>query len=128
MRLVALSQSIFGIPTNRLIEPVEFEIDVRDYTLLVVDTGGDHADLTDDYAAIPREMNKVARALGKEDCRDIEYSFLLQKMNLLRGEVGDRALLRALHFLQENERVLSQVNALRNKDLALFLSPGSRIW
>jgi galactokinase len=111
----------FENPASPLIEKVEFDIAASGYSLLVVDTGGSHADLTEDYAAIPREMKLVAAQLGKEVCRQIAEREVLNAIPILRKRAGDRAILRALHYLQENERVDLEVAALRSRDMRRFL-------
>lgn len=98
-----------------------FDFAAQQYRLLVVNTGGSHADLTADYAAIPAEMKAVARALGKTVCREITPEDLLGNMAMLRRQTGDRALLRALHFLGDNDRVTAQVTALQAGDFPGFL-------
>lgn len=111
----------FKNPFEPVIERVGFDFSEKNYQLLIVDTGGNHADLIDDYASIPAEMKSVARALGAEVCREIEYDQLLHKTKSLREQVGDRALLRSFHFLWENERVVHQVNSLKSGDFQTFL-------
>ena len=111
----------FENPFEPVIERVGFDFSEKNYQLLIVDTGGNHADLIDDYASIPAEMKSVARALGAEVCREIEYDQLLHKTKSLREQVGDRALLRSFHFLWENERVVHQVNSLKSGDFQTFL-------
>jgi len=112
----------FENPQHPLVETVNFDFNRENFSILVVNTGGSHADLTDDYAAIPREMKSVAEALGKKVCREIDYTDVMRNPAKLRASVGDRAILRALHFTAENRRVELQVNALENKDFELFLS------
>ncbi|MEJ2053974.1 MAG: galactokinase, partial [Calditrichaceae bacterium] len=92
------------------------------YHMLLLDTGDNHADLTEDYAGIPEEMKSVAEALGGELCRDIRKDELIKNIPNLREKVGERAILRALHFFDENERVIKQVLALEMKDLDRFLA------
>jgi galactokinase len=104
-----------------LVEKIDFDFTAEGYNLVVIDTGGSHADLTQDYASIPREMKSVAAQFGREVCRQISEPDLLSNLGELRAGVGDRAILRALHFLQENHRVDLQVDALRKKDLKGFL-------
>jgi len=111
----------FENPQQPRLEKIEFDFDSENYSILVVDTGGHHADLTDDYAAVPREMKAVAVQLGKSFCREITNEEILRNIQKLREHVGDRAVLRALHFLDENERVDRQVVALRAGDFAAFL-------
>lgn len=111
----------FAIPSRPGIKKVNFDFSSQDFSILVVDTGGSHADLTDDYAAIPAEMKAVAQACGRSVCREIEHNDVIRRMRKLRPAVGDRAILRALHFLEENDRVENQAAALEKGDFALFL-------
>ncbi|MCG2715343.1 MAG: hypothetical protein L6422_03495, partial [Candidatus Marinimicrobia bacterium] len=104
-----------------VVNKVNFDISSQNYSILVVDTGGNHADLTEDYASIPGEMKSVARELRGEVCRDIAYKDLIEKVRQLRPKVGDRAILRSLHFLGDNQRVLDQVEALEKGDFDTFL-------
>ncbi len=106
--------------TAPVIEKMDFDITAAGYKLCIVDTGGSHADLTDDYAAIPQEMKSVAKFFGKDVLRDIDESELYRNIPVLREELGDRAILRALHFLSENKRVKVQRQALTNGDLELY--------
>ncbi len=111
----------FRNPSEPEIERIDANFGAAGLSLVVVNTGGSHADLTADYAAIPQEMRSVARALGGEVCRDISLGTLLDALPRLRRTVGDRALLRALHFLHENERVARQAEALRGKHIDRYL-------
>ena len=111
----------FKDPQEPVIKKVGFDFDAQKYNLLVVDTGGTHADLKDDYASVPTEMKSVAKAMGNTVCREISMDRLLANLGPLRGETGDRALLRAMHYLGDNGRVLDQVEALENDDFDLFL-------
>ncbi len=108
--------------TKPVIEKVDFDFSTSGYALCIVDTGGNHADLTDDYAAVPAEMKAVAKKMGCEVLRETTREELVKKIPELREEVGDRALLRALHFFEENDRVTAQVDALNQHDFAAFLS------
>lgn len=90
-------------------------------SLAVIDTGGSHADLTPDYAAVPEEMRSVARALGKRVCRELSREEVVAALPRLRPQVGDRAILRALHFFADNERVERQVRALRRGQIDEYL-------
>ena len=90
--------------------------------VLVIHTGGSHADLTPEYAAVPAEMKAVAQALGGTVCRDIaDEQALVAALPGLRAVAGDRAVLRAIHFLRETARVGEQVHALESGDIAGFL-------
>ncbi len=109
-------------PKKPVVKKVKFDFASQNYSLLVVDTGGNHADLTDDYASIPREMKSVASELKAEVCREIQYDELIHKIKELRPKVGDRAILRAFHFLGDNARVEEQVKALEQGDFQKFLS------
>jgi galactokinase len=111
----------FEDPNAPVVKKVNFDFNKRNYSLLVVDTGGNHADLTDDYASVPNEMKSVAAQLGVNVCRDMNIDELIIKIPQIRTSLGDRAILRAMHFLQENNRVLEQVNALENNNFNQFL-------
>lgn len=92
------------------------------HALCIIDTKGDHADLTNDYAAIPLEMKAVAQHFSVDVLRKICREDIILNINLLREKFGDRAVLRSLHFFDENERVDKLVHALKNKDFEAFLS------
>lgn len=111
----------FNDPGSPLVEKIDFDFAAAGYSLLVVDTGGSHADLTEDYASIPREMKSVAAQFRRQVCRQISEHELLSRLAELRSSVGDRAILRALHFLHENRRVDLQAEALRKRDMQGFL-------
>lgn len=111
----------FNDPQSPLVERMEFDFSREGYSVLVVDTGGNHADLTEEYASIPREMKSVAAYFGKEFCREVSEQELLNNATLIRSSVGERAFSRALHFIEENKRVDLQVQALQGKDFSAFL-------
>ncbi len=111
----------FKNPGDPVIKKVDFNFDAQNYNILVVDTGGTHADLTDDYASIPADMKSVAQFFGQEVCRGITLEDLISNVKNLRMKAGDRALLRSLHFIEDNERVVDQVKALENDNFKLFL-------
>ncbi len=112
----------FANPAEPVIEPVEWNFQENGYSLVIVNTGGNHADLTEDYASVPNEMRAVAKALGAEYVREISEEDIYAKLPEIREAAGDRAVLRALHFLAENKRVDGQVSALREGRFADFLS------
>jgi galactokinase len=112
----------FKNPVEPVVEKVTFDFAAQDYSLVVVDTGGNHADLTPDYAAIPFEMKSVAEFFGETVCRNITKEQMIAQLAPLRKKVGDRAVLRAFHFLGDNERVTKQVAALKANDFDTFLS------
>ncbi|MFM9281189.1 galactokinase [Paenibacillus jiagnxiensis] len=111
----------FKDPEQPFIEPVPSKFRNRGYSLVIVGTGGNHADLTADYAAVPGEMKAVARALGGEVVRDLTVEQIYSNLDMLREQAGDRAVLRALHFLEENERVGEEIAALQTGRFADFL-------
>ncbi len=112
----------FKHPHQPVAEKVDFDFASQNYRLLVVDTGGTHADLTEDYASVPTEMKAVAKVLGAEVVRDLEFDHFMFNIRELRSKVGDRAVLRALHFFGDNARVLEQVDALKKGDFERFLA------
>jgi galactokinase len=111
----------FAYVTRPVVRKVPFDISASDYCLIIVNTGGSHADLTSDYAAIPAEMKAIARALGFENGRQLTRALVYQQIPMLRKRAGDRAILRMLHFLSENERVTEQVKALTEGNIDRFL-------
>ena len=112
----------FKDPQAPVIDKVDFDITEQGYNLCIVNTGGNHADLTADYASVPAEMKAVAAHFGKAVLREIEESALIEAIPALRETVGDRAVLRALHFMNENKRVAKQKDALTRGDLDGFFS------
>jgi galactokinase len=106
---------------NPIIEKLDFDFVKTGYSLCIVDTAGDHADLSDDYAAIRYEMNSVAKLLGHNVLRECDENEFFEKIPLLRKKLGDRAVLRSIHFFSDNARVLDEVAALKNKDFKKFL-------
>ena len=111
----------FKTPGQPVVENINFDIEAAGYRLCIVDTKGSHANLTDDYAAIPYEMKQVAAHFGKELLREISLDDFLANLNRLYGNVSDRAILRALHFLTENERVQKAASALKDNRFDDFL-------
>lgn len=103
-----------------VINPVRVDFEKFGHSLCIVDTKGDHADLTDDYAAIPIEMKKVADFFGKEYLKEIPFDEFLDKIPQIRPVSGDRAVLRAIHFFEDDMRVTDEVNALKNGDFEEF--------
>ena len=112
----------FAEPEHPVIEPIDFSLTEAGYALAIVNTGGSHSDLTDDYAAVPAEMKQVAAFFGREVLRGITEEELLANAPVLRRAAGDRAILRALHFVRENDRVLAQAAALKEGRIADFLA------
>jgi len=112
----------FADTKNPIVEKLPFDLDKYGVALCIVNTGGNHADLNDDYASIPSDMKKVANLFGKDFLRNVEKSDVIARASEIREKLGDKCLLRALHFLNENERVTKQRNALSSGDLKGFLS------
>ncbi len=110
----------FGDPSAAKIEKLDFDLSNLGYSLCITNTGGNHADLTGDYAAVPSEMKAVAKEFDLEVLRGLDRNALLSKAMELRSKVGDRAILRAFHFIGENDRVKKQADCLRNGDAEGF--------
>ena len=111
----------FNDPKMPIVEKVDYDFAHSGYTLCTIDSGADHADLTDEYAAMPIEMKKVAKFFGKEVLREVDEQEFYAKIAEIRKETGDRAVLRAIHFFNENRRVQMQVRALKNDNFDAFL-------
>ena len=105
-----------------VIEPVQFDFASCGHALCIIDTGADHADLTDEYAAIPGEIKAVAAYFGKEVLTQIDEAEFYANLPALRKACGDRAVIRSIHFYQENARVPQQVAALQAGDFDKFLT------
>lgn len=103
-----------------VIDRIALDLSASGYRLFITDAGGSHANLTDEYAAIPREMRAVAKALGGEVLRDVNEQAFYDKLPSIRKTAGDRAALRAMHFFAENRRALEEAQALKNGDMAHF--------
>ena len=108
------------------VEAIACDFAAKGFALCVVNTGGDHGDLTDDYAAIRTEMEAVAAQFGKKVLREVPQEQVEQNIGKLRCAVGDRAVLRALHFYDDNARVLEEVAAIRGGDLPAFFDAVTR--
>ena len=104
-----------------IIRPLQFDFAACGHALCIIDTRASHADLTDEYAAIPNEMKAVAACLGKEVLSQIDEEDFFEMIPMLREKCGDRAVLRGIHFYQENTRVSKQVSALEQGDFETFL-------
>ena len=111
----------FENPLEPIVEKLGFDMGAHGYSLCITDTKGSHADLTNDYAAVPKEMKMVAAYFGKSVLREVAFSDVLKEIPTLREKCGDRSVLRALHFYNENERVQKEVKALQKEDMQAFL-------
>ena len=107
---------------NPVIQPVHFDFSTCGHALCIIDTRASHADLTDEYAATPAEMRAVAACFGKEVLTQVEEAEFYAAIPALRKACGDRAVMRAIHFYQENARVPQQVAALERGDFEGFLN------
>ena len=112
----------FASPAKPVVEPVAVDFSKAGLALCILDSGADHADLTDEYAAIPAECRAVAAICGGEVLRDVPFETFLAKLPECRRQCGDRAVLRAFHVYADNDRVAKQVAALHDGDFGTFLS------
>ncbi len=112
----------FADPAHPDVEPVAVDFSKAGLALCILDSGADHADLTDEYAAIPTECRAVAAVCGGEVLRDVPFETFIAKLPECRKACGDRAVLRAFHIYADNDRVAKQVAALRNGDFDTFLA------
>ncbi len=107
---------------NPVVTPLELDLSEFELTMVITNTHGCHADLTDEYASVPPEMSEVAVLFGKENLREVDYNAFMSSLGELRKKLGnDRALLRAYHFFTENERVRFMLDEIRNCDIDTFL-------
>ncbi len=113
--IVAIDFANESAPVIDVIRP-----DMKDYKLCIVNTGGNHADLTADYASVPTEMKAIASHFGKRVLREVDETDVTENLSVLREKFGDRAILRALHFFAETRRVAAQKKALQDGDLDGF--------
>lgn len=111
----------FQEPKQPVVRKLNVDLEQYAYSLCIVDTKGSHEDLTDDYAQIPLEMKAAAAYFGKEVLRNVEEKDLYLHMADMRKELGDRPVLRAIHFFEENKRVEKQAKALEDGRFKSFL-------
>lgn len=111
----------FASPEEPVIESIDVSLDEYGYSLCITDTKGSHADLTPDYAAVPSEMKSIASYFGKNVLKELNENDVLENINSLREKYGDRAVLRAFHFYEENIRVKTAAEALKDHDFNSFL-------
>ena len=112
----------FKDPSAPIVRKVDFDFPATGHTLCIINSGADHADLTDAYAAITNEMKSVAACFGKEVLRDVDETTFRATIPELRKALGDRAVLRAIHFFDENRRAVQEAEALEKGDFAAFLA------
>ena len=111
----------FADPEEAVIEEICFDFAACGHALCIIDTRASHSDLTDEYAAIPQEMHAVCRYFGKEVLRQLDEAAFYEALPRLRSLCGDRAVMRAIHFFEENRRVTEQVEALKTGDFDRYL-------
>ena len=111
----------FFDPENPIVEKLDFDLAAKGIDLCIVDCGGDHSALTGDYAAITDEMKRVSEVFGKAHLRDVPENLLFARLPEVRAAAGDRGVLRAIHFFEENERVRKQTEALKDGNVDNFL-------
>ena len=111
----------FADKEHPVITPLDFDFAQTGYVLCIIDSGADHADLTDEYASIPGEMQAVCRCFGKEVLREVTEEGFYVNLPALRETCGDRAVLRCMHIFEENRRVAKQAEALQAGDFETFL-------
>ena len=111
----------FKDPLKPVVEKIDFDFGAQDHSLIIVQTGKGHADLSAEYSSIPEEMKQVAAIFGKEVCADITEEELVEHAARVMKEAGHRPLLRALHFFEENKRVAAEVAALKENRFDDFL-------
>ena len=103
----------FADNANPIVERVDFDFVHSGYALCIVDSGADHADLTDEYAAVTAELGEVCACFGKKVLREVPEAEFYARLPEVRAKAGDRAVLRAIHVYEDNRRVERQVEALR---------------
>ena len=111
----------FADPGAPVITPVEFDFAECGYALCIIDSGADHAELTEEYAAITNELKAVCRVFGKEHLREVDEHEFYARIAEVRRAAGDRAVLRAAHVFNENKRCAVETAALGNGDFERFL-------
>lgn len=112
----------FQNPKNPIMERVDYDFTKSGHTLCIVDSGSCHADLTDDYAAITQEMGSIAAYFGKSVLREVPEADFRSAIQTLRVICGDRAVLRAMHYYEDDRRAIQEAQALKAGDFETFLS------
>ncbi len=112
----------FKDPSVPVINKIDFDFSSCGHSLVIVDSKGDHSELTDEYAAVRSEMESAAAVFGKSVLRDVDKEEFMNNIALVREKTSDRAVLRALHFFADSDRVEEEVNALKDNNFELFKS------
>lgn len=110
----------FADPAHTYVKKIDVDFEAYGHCLCITDTKGSHADLTDDYAAIPADMKKAASYFGKEVLREVDEKEFYGRLAELREKLGDRSVLRAIHFFEEEKRVDEEIAALERGDFDAF--------
>ena len=111
----------FKDTTAPVVNKVDFDLASYGHSLCIIDSGADHADLTDEYAAVTREMRAVANFFGKDFLREIEKSEFFAELKEVRAAVrNDRAILRAMHYFNDSARAVAETEAIKKGDFAEF--------
>ena len=117
---------------NPIVKKIDFNFEKSGYSMAIIDTGGNHADLTEDYILLENEMKAVAKAFGGKVLREFTLGKVFSEISFLRKHVNDRAILRAVHFFNDDRRVVEQVNCLENDNfndfLDLIIESGESSW
>lgn len=116
----------FKNPESPLVESIPFRFEGSEHTLCIVDTRTGHADMSDEYTSIPSEMSAVAGFFSCKALRQITKADVILNIRALREQFGDRAVLRSMHFFDENKRVERLAYALKKNDVDAFLSNVSK--
>ncbi len=111
----------FVNPAEPAVEKIDFDFASQDHSLIIVQTGKGHADLSADYSSVPAEMKKVAEFFKKDVLAEVREEDVLEHIREIREYAGDRSVLRALHFFEENKRVDTMVKALKENQFDVFL-------
>lgn len=111
----------FADPEEPLVHRIDFDLSLTRHALCIIDSGADHADLTEEYAAIPQEMCAAAAVFGKAVLREVRYPDFWARFAEVREKAGDRAALRAAHFFNDNFFAFKQAQALEKDDFLSFL-------
>jgi len=111
----------FGNPADPLVEKISLDFDALGCRLLLVNTGGNHADLSGEYSSIPRDMKNVARHFNKDTLRGVSVEDIAKDLPVIRSSCGDRAVMRAFHFIEENARVDALIAAIKANNFPVFM-------
>ncbi len=112
----------FGDPADPVVEPIRYDFSQSGHALCIVDTCSSHGDLTEDYSDVTREMNAVASHFGRQHLRSVPEADFRAALPALRQAYGDRAVLRSLHFYDDDRRAAQEAQALRDGDFSRFLA------